>query len=140
MYYDIAQTEYQVRLSDGATARDGRVEVYVSGRWQSVCSNDWNLHDADVACRQLEYSYAVVASTADPYGSGPEVMDEEFECTGTESRLSECSRQSVFIFPCTQSAGVLCSNGNLIYKYEYSLSFPHKHTHIILSFPITVYY
>ena len=130
MYYDIAQTEYQVRLSDGATVRDGRVEVYVSGRWQSVCSNDWDLHDANVACHQLGYSYAVVASTADPYGSGPEVMDEEFECTGTESRLSECSRQSVFFFTCTQSAGVLCSNGNFIYAYILFLSLTYIHIHI----------
>ena len=45
-----------IRLMDGSSNMEGRVEVCLSGVWGTVCSNGWTAVDANVACRQLGYS------------------------------------------------------------------------------------
>ena len=47
--------EGDVRLVDGATADDGRVEICFYGLWGSVCDTRWDYRDAEVVCRQLQY-------------------------------------------------------------------------------------
>ena len=42
-----------VRLADGATEYEGRVELCYSGVWVTVCDNQWGRADALVVCRQL---------------------------------------------------------------------------------------
>ena len=40
----------------GSTSTDGgRLEVYLFGRWGTVCSNGFDEREAVVACRQLGY-------------------------------------------------------------------------------------
>lgn len=42
-----------IRLQEGRSKLDGRVELYLGGVWGSICSDDWGDEDAAVACRQL---------------------------------------------------------------------------------------
>ena len=59
-----------IRLVGGATAAEGRVELMVAGEWQTICDEKWDLLDADVACRQLNLGYALVAVVDAWFGLG----------------------------------------------------------------------
>lgn len=43
----------QIRLVNGTSSTNGRIEVCVSGRWGTVCDDQFDSFDATVACRHL---------------------------------------------------------------------------------------
>ena len=83
-----------LRLAGGSSALEGRVEVYHSGQWGTVCDDFWEATDATVACRQLGYHSGTALEEAHfGRGSGPIWLDD-VGCTGSESRLIDCPRPS----------------------------------------------
>ena len=63
---------------------EGRLEIYVNSTWGSICADNFDMHDADVACKQLGFSGALEVATSfhTPYGRGREgpVWLDEVEC------------------------------------------------------------
>ena len=45
-----------IKLVDGHSIREGRLEICMNGRWGTVCDNNFDKADALVVCRQLGLS------------------------------------------------------------------------------------
>ena len=61
----------EVRLMNGKTPHDGRVEVRKDNRnWSTICNLNWGLREAYVVCRMLNYTRAVSFGTAKVKGTG----------------------------------------------------------------------
>ncbi|XP_033763486.1 scavenger receptor cysteine-rich domain-containing group B protein-like [Pecten maximus] len=82
-----------LRLSGGNTTSRGVVELFYAGHWGTIASVSYSFYqkDADVACRQLNYSggYAV-DSTRFPEYQRQVVWVAEPGCSGPEGYISEC--------------------------------------------------
>ena len=42
-----------IRLADGLTEYEGRVEICYDNHWGGVCGNSWGINETTVVCRQL---------------------------------------------------------------------------------------
>ena len=47
--------EGSVRLANGSTKREGRVEVCYNGQWGTVSDDDFGIFDGQVICQQLGF-------------------------------------------------------------------------------------
>ncbi|XP_078614542.1 uncharacterized protein LOC144883781 isoform X2 [Branchiostoma floridae x Branchiostoma japonicum] len=101
-----------VRLVDGNSPNEGRVEVFYQGKWGTVCDDGWDLKDASVVCRRLGYPNATSALDRAHFGegSGPIWLDD-LVCEGDESGLSECGHSGLGVVNCGhhEDAGVVCA-------------------------------
>ncbi|XP_022100939.1 scavenger receptor cysteine-rich domain-containing group B protein-like [Acanthaster planci] len=74
----------------GGSVRSGRLEVYLDGAWGTVCDDNWDLADAQVACQQL--GFTTVANYLLPAiegATGP-VHAYYIGCQGSETHLGQC--------------------------------------------------
>ncbi|XP_065845299.1 scavenger receptor cysteine-rich domain superfamily protein-like isoform X3 [Oscarella lobularis] len=98
-----------VRLRDGTSPTNGRVEIYHKRQWGAVCSHNWNLISATILCDQLFYTDAVSADVqAFGLASGKTWLDD-VGCNGRENSLDDCVTHYDWSSPC-YSAGAVCSD------------------------------
>ena len=115
--YNNCFTDVVVRLVNGPTQYEGRVEVYHNGEWGTVCDDGWDLYDADIVCRELGYGPAIVATQIALYGEGRgRIWLSNVNCVGTEFTIGNCSHNGWGVEDCYhfEDAGAKCSisNGN----------------------------
>ena len=80
-----------VRLVNGSTEMEGRVEIFHDGEWGTVCDDRFVSEDAEVVCRQLGYTGGEVHTRA-AFGAGTgTIWMDDVRCAGTESRLADCA-------------------------------------------------
>ena len=121
-----------MRLAQGMTTLEGRVEICRSNRWGTICDNNWDRNDAKVVCRQLGYSsagtyiyslppctnfhYFFLLSILGAYptysasfgeGRGA-ILLNMLACTGDETMIANCTSGSLDQCTHSEDAGVRC--------------------------------
>ena len=115
MYTD-TMPRINIRLVGGKDESQGRVELSLDGIWGTVCHESWDIHDAEVVCRQLGYRGALAAtlrgSASFAAGTG-RIWATNFACKGEEQSLLDCGHSGWGVHRCdhTSDAGVVCQTG-----------------------------
>ncbi|XP_031562121.1 macrophage scavenger receptor types I and II-like, partial [Actinia tenebrosa] len=80
-----------VRLVDGRSPNEGRVEVRYNGTWGTICKSKRRsyIETADVICKMLNYKRGVRIGTALVKGTGP-ILLKGLDCYGGERSIDEC--------------------------------------------------
>ncbi|XP_072020010.1 uncharacterized protein [Amphiura filiformis] len=110
--YDLGGTS-TIRLVGGDNSYTGRVELYDSGSWSSICGHGWDLTDSHVACKMLGYQGAEEFYTDATYGQGDgSILLNYVDCRGDENDLFECSHWGLYNHDCSHAddVAVKCNN------------------------------
>uniref|UniRef100_A0A668VPM0 SRCR domain-containing protein n=1 Tax=Oreochromis aureus TaxID=47969 RepID=A0A668VPM0_OREAU len=113
-HYEDATVEGEVRLVNGNSSCSGRVEIFHSGQWGTVCDDAWGLVDARVVCRQLGCGMVLSAPTNAQFGqegSGPIWLDD-VGCFGNESSITDCRHNGLGVHDCVHrhDANAICES------------------------------
>ncbi|XP_060581084.1 scavenger receptor cysteine-rich type 1 protein M130-like [Ruditapes philippinarum] len=106
-----------VRLVDGKTPYEGRLEVFNNGTWGTVCDDSFNTMAAVVVCKMLFFPSTTPTVHSNAYGHGtlPIILDD-VHCQGNESSLFSCRHRAWGTSDCSHSedVGISClSNGSV---------------------------
>lgn len=102
-----------VRLQDGASDREGRVEVLHNGSWHPICDDTWDELEADIVCRMLDFPGALLAKQYSHFGAGNgSILLDDLACLGNETDLLSCTHGGLYQNNCgsNEHAGVICQN------------------------------
>ncbi|XP_067048443.1 scavenger receptor cysteine-rich domain-containing group B protein-like [Acropora muricata] len=104
-----------IRLRGGGL-NYGRVEIFYSDQWGTVCDDAWDINDAHVVCRQLGFSRLAANAYNKAYygqGTGPIWMDD-VACSGNEPHLYDCRQRGWGSHNCVhmEDSGVFCRLGS----------------------------
>eukprot|EP00057_Strongylocentrotus_purpuratus_P016978 XP_011671452.1 PREDICTED: scavenger receptor cysteine-rich domain superfamily protein-like [Strongylocentrotus purpuratus] len=109
---------FQVRLIGSVDDAEGRVEVLYDGSWGTICDSDWDIRDATVVCRMLDFDGAMEATHSARFGKGSgDSILEGVRCRGREDHLAECLHAGFGSNVCAheKDAGAICySNVRLV--------------------------
>ena len=109
--YSLPCAEFSVRLvnpNNTGHHYEGRVEVYYSGQWGTVCSYYHSNAYARVICQELGYPDARAGSLSLSFGAAPAdqpIWLSYLYCQGTEASIANC-----FFYLPWNSAGYSCTN------------------------------
>nr|XP_014353558.1 PREDICTED: deleted in malignant brain tumors 1 protein-like [Latimeria chalumnae] len=106
------QVADDVRLQSGKHSCEGRVEVFHSGVWGTLCGSDWDIIKASVICQDLACGPVLENRSNAYFGAGTRpLLLESVNCTGNERHLSNCSNKGWGTYSCGSydTVGVSCT-------------------------------
>ena len=89
------------------------MEINVGGVWGTVCSDGWDINDAQVVCRMLNLSAATATPKDAAYGEGRgPIWLGHVQCRGNENYLLNCPHYAHWYTGCghNDDAGVVCGS------------------------------
>ena len=98
-----------LRLVNGGSSAQGRVEMMFKGEWGVLCMDEFHLEEATVVCHQLGFIFA--ESVGSLYAEGTVTKKFILNCNGNEENIRQCYRSDGFC-PTSANLGVTCSNGH----------------------------
>jgi len=115
-----------IRLVNGTDTKEGRVEIFHSNQWYTVCDEQWDDSDAAAVCKQLDYPGGFARSNAF-FGQGTgRILLNNVSCNGDELSIFLCQFTLPEVNGCThhEDVGVICNeNGMQIILSFYFSSF-----------------
>jgi hypothetical protein len=116
-YYDFTSiscepascTDGQVRLVDGATDVEGRVEICFSRRWETISGDGWTQTESTVVCNDLGYEATGNDYSVRPATNSMPVFIKTVRCTSRQVSLLECGfRRNLTHSVHLEDVGVKC--------------------------------
>ncbi|XP_052233588.1 scavenger receptor cysteine-rich type 1 protein M130-like isoform X2 [Dreissena polymorpha] len=110
----ICASEGQVYLSGTDNNYQGRVEVFLNGRWGTICDDSFGQNEAKVVCGMLGFPRnGSLSRGASAFGPGVETEPihlDNVQCAGTEASILDCQHNRVDVSDCghSEDVGVLC--------------------------------
>ena len=89
-----------LRLQGGDSATTGRLEIYYNDEWGAVCDDRFGAEEVAVAVRQLGFADGLQVPNRLPTPSSLKIWLDDVSCTGSESRLNECSSSPIGVHNC----------------------------------------
>ena len=114
---------FLVRLADGSSPNEGRIEIYYDGQWGTVCDDDFNDVDASTVCWQLGYERGV-AMVDLQFGAGTgQIWLDQVTCDGSAAEIGACAHNCWGCHDCGhfEDAGVVCGEFNCMKVSSLSL-------------------
>ena len=104
---------FPITLVNGDVPSEGRLLVLINGTYGSVCDDFFGFEEAQVACRQLNYTGAVRAAYFGEFGNGDAsepIYFDDVVCNGDENYLYECSYTTTHNCVHFEDVGVICDS------------------------------
>ncbi|KAK6194751.1 hypothetical protein SNE40_000318 [Patella caerulea] len=102
----------EVRLADGLSYNQGRVELKIYGVWGTVCDDSFQSRDAAVICKMLGYQKGGSVLPKGTYdgGLGP-IWVDDLGCQGPEASIINCSHKGWGVNNCahTEDVAIECA-------------------------------
>ncbi|XP_050394148.2 uncharacterized protein LOC126812030 isoform X2 [Patella vulgata] len=127
---DTTTSPLEIRLVGGSEEHSGRLEIKYMDEWGTICDDQWDIKDSNVACRMLGYPGAEKLSVFAEFGPGEgNILLTDVQCIGNETSLEDCDKspwrkhscniyEAVGLYCRTEkvceSEQFLCDNGNCI--------------------------
>jgi len=100
-----------IRLVNGNSPNEGRVEIFYNGRWGTICDDYFDLDAAHVVCRQLGYEEALAYHPWAWFGEGSgRIWLDNVQCWGYEADIDYCHHRPWGRHNCQhyEDVGVTC--------------------------------
>ena len=101
-----------VRLADGVSSSEGRVEIKIDGLWNTICDSNWSIDKANAVCNLLGFSGAVGLFHEAYFGEGKgsiRIIDDRcFHLDNVSNLLCLLSSQIKSDCSHANDAGVVC--------------------------------